>query len=113
MIAQIIDHWVLPDRLEQARALFDENTRAIRKIPGLVARYVMQSKKDPLKWTAFMIWENEAAIRAWGESPEHIWDVHGKTPVIPAGTDYHRRYAGESSVQARPVVAEQFELMPD
>lgn len=113
MIAQIIDHWVLPDRLEQARGLFAENTRAIRKIPGLVGRHVLQSKKDPLKWTAVNIWENEAAIRAWGDSSAHIWDVYGKEPVIPPGTDYFRKYAKAGSVQAKPVVSESFELIPD
>jgi quinol monooxygenase YgiN len=110
MIAQIIDHWIHPDKLEQARELFAENSRALRKIPGLVARHVLQSKKDPLKWTAINVWKDESGPRAWGESPEHVWDVYGKDPLIPPGTEYFRKYAKAGSVQARPAVAEQFEV---
>jgi heme-degrading monooxygenase HmoA len=113
MIAQIIDHWVFPDKQEQARELFAANSHAIRKVPGLIERRILQSKKDPLKWTAINIWESEAAARAWGDSPEHIWDVFGKTPVIPPGTDYHRKYATASSVQSKPAVSEAFELVAD
>ena len=113
MIAVIIDHWVFPDKLEQARELFTENTRAIRKLPGLVSRYVLQSKKDPLKWTAIIVWEDEKAAKAWNDSPDHIWDRYGQEPVIPPGTEYFRKYGKAGSVQAKPGVSETFEVIAE
>jgi len=113
VIATIIEHWIHPDKVEQARALFAENSRALRKIPGLVARYVLQSKQDPLKWTAVMVWENEQAALAWKESPEHIWDKHGVAPIVPAGTEYFRKYAAAGSVQAKPTLSEGYVVLED
>ena len=112
MIASIVDHWVFPNKLEQARELFAENSRAMRKLPGLVSRYVFQSKKDPLKWTAITVWEDEKAVKAWDASPDHIWDSYGKEPIIPPGTEYFRKYGKAGSVQAKPTVAETFEVIP-
>jgi heme-degrading monooxygenase HmoA len=113
MIATIIEHWIHPDKVEQAKALFAENSRALRKIPGLVGRYVLQSKKDPLKWTAVMVWEDERAALAWKESPEHIWDKYGAAPIVPTGTEYHRRYGNADSVQAKLTVSESFVVVDD
>lgn len=113
MIATVIEHWIHPDKLEQAKALFAENSRAIRRIPGLIARHVLQSKQDPLKWTAIMIWQDERAAQAWKDSPEHIWDKFGETPLVPPGTEYFSKYARAGSVQAKPTRSESFVVIPD
>jgi heme-degrading monooxygenase HmoA len=113
MIATIIEHWIHPEKVEQAKALFAENSRALRKIPGLVARHVLQSRQDPLKWTAIMIWQDERAAAAWKESPDHVWDKFGAAPVIPPGTEYSRKYSNAGSVQARPTESESFLVIDD
>lgn len=113
MIAVIIEHWIHPEKLEQARGLFATNSRAIRKIPGLIARHVLQSKQDPLKWTAIMIWEDEKAAQAWKDSTEHIWDLYDTAPIVPPGSEYFRKYAHAGSVQAKPTRSESFTVIGD
>jgi heme-degrading monooxygenase HmoA len=112
MICSILDHWVFADKLEQAKDLFAANTAVIRRSPGHVARYVLQSKKDPLKWTTVTIWEDEKAVLAWDGNPEHIWDRFGHEPKIPHDTDYFRKYGkGYTSVHTRPAVGENFDVI--
>jgi heme-degrading monooxygenase HmoA len=113
VIAKIIEHWVHEDKIEQAKELFRANTEAMRKLPGLVCRYTLQSSSDPSKWTTIAIWENEEFAKAWATSPDHIWDVYGKKPVVPSGTAYHRKYGQATSVQAKPVVGETHVVLPD
>lgn len=113
MIAVVIDHWILPDKLQQAKELFAENSRAIRKIPGLISRHVLQSRQDPSKWTAVIIWEDEKAAQTWKDSPEHVWDKYGEEPIVPTGTEYFRKYARAGSVQAKPTRSESFVVVDD
>jgi len=87
MIVQILDHWIVPEKIEQARELFAANTKIITKVPGILARYVLRSKKDPLKWTTIAIWEDEKGVEAWDKHPEHIWDRYGYPLECPKDTE--------------------------
>jgi heme-degrading monooxygenase HmoA len=113
VIVKITEHWVHENKIEQAKALFRANTEAMRKLPGLISRYTLQSTSDPLKWTTIAIWEDEESAKAWATSPDHVWDVYGKTPVVPTGTEYHKKYGQATSVQAKPVVGETHVVLPD
>lgn len=113
MIARIIQHWVFPDKVEQAKELFRANSEAMRKIPGLICRYIFRSASDPLKWTTIAVWADEEAAKAWADSPDHIWDRYGQEPVIPQGTEYFKKYGQAGSVQAKPSVAEAYNVVPE
>jgi quinol monooxygenase YgiN len=113
VIARIIQHWILPDKVEQARELFRANSEAMRKIQGLICRYTFRSADDPLKWTTIAVWADEAAAKAWANSPDHIWDRYGQKPVIPEGTQYFRKYGPAGSVQAKPSVAEAYHVVQE
>lgn len=113
MIAKMNQHWVFPDKVEQAEALFRANTEAMRKIPGLMGRYTLRSASDPLKWTTITLWADEEAAKAWANNPDHIWDRYGQQPVIPHGTEYFRKYGQAGSVQAKESVAETHDVVPE
>ena len=111
MIVHVLDHWIVPEKLEQARELFAANTKVITKIPGLIARHVLQSQKDPLKWTTIAIWEDEKGPKAWDEHPEHIWDRYGYPLQCPADTEYYKKYGNAGTVHTKRAVGEVFTVI--
>jgi heme-degrading monooxygenase HmoA len=111
MIATIIEHELLPGKLEQAEALFAANTVHIVKMPGLVGRHVLKSKKDPLKWVTVTIWESQEAAQAWQEHPDHVWDVFNGRRRIPPGTEYFKKYGTATCVDARAATGETFDVI--
>jgi hypothetical protein len=111
MIVHLLDHWIVPEKLEQARDLFAANTKVICKIPELVARHVLQSRKDPLKWTTVAIWEDESGAKAWDAHPEHIWDRYGYDLVCPPDTEYYNKYAKAGTVHTKRAVGEVFDVI--
>ncbi len=69
MITMVVDHWVIPERLEEAKKVFKTNSDAMRKADGCVSRHVLISQKDPLKYTTVTSWASQEALGAWRQSP--------------------------------------------
>ena len=71
MITRLAEHWVRPECVEDAKAIFAEWGRVARTYPGLLFRQVIQSEKDPLKITTITTWESLEDSDRWHDSPEH------------------------------------------
>ena len=58
MIAQIAEHTIRPDAMEQGTMLYRDNGEAMKGAPGFVMRMVWISKSDPNKITTVSIWRD-------------------------------------------------------
>jgi heme-degrading monooxygenase HmoA len=108
MIAQIAEHYIKPDAMEQGRMLYRDNGAAMKNAPGFVMRMVWISKTDPNKITTVSIWRDEEALRNWGQNTEHIRDSYGVQPTVPSGTEYHEKYGDLPSPLAHAAEIEDY-----
>lgn len=109
MIAQIAEHYIKPDAMEQGRMLYRDNGAAMKNAPGFVMRMVWISKSDPNKITTVSIWRDEESHQNWNQrNTEHIHDSYGQKPGVPSGTEYHDKYGDLPSPSARVAEIEDY-----
>ena len=112
MIAQIAEHTIRPEAMEQGRMLYRDNGSAMKNAPGFVMRMVWISKADPHKITTVSIWRDEESHQNWNRNnTEHIRDSYGRTPHVPSGTEYHEKYGDQPSPLAQAAEIEDYYVM--
>ena len=112
MIAQIAEHTIKPDAMEQGTMLYHDNGAAMKGAPGFVMRMVWISKSDPNKITAVSIWRDEESHQNWNKSNiQHIHDSYGQKPDVPAGTEYFEKYGDLPSPLSRAAEIEDYEVI--
>ena len=98
MITLMAHHYVLPDKLDDAKATILENGRAMRSFPGFISRQTLQSESDPLKITTLVTWQRKEQYQVWLDSPERRSRMGG---------------GSAGSLWSRPVESEYFEVVPE
>ncbi len=111
MIAQIAEHTIRPEAMDQGKMLYRDNGAAMKNAAGFVMRMVWISKTDPNKITTVSVWRDEEALRNWGQNNEHILDSYGVQPRVPPGTEYHEKYGDLPSPLARPAEIENYDVI--
>lgn len=112
MIAQIVEHWISPDAMEQGKMLYRDNGAAMKNAPGFVMRMVWISKTDPHKITTVSIWRDEESQQNWNQkNTEHIHDEFGVPPRVPPGTEYYEKYRDLPSPLARDAAVEDYDVI--
>jgi heme-degrading monooxygenase HmoA len=112
MIAQIAEHWIRPDAMEQGEMLYRDNGAAMKKAPGFVMRMVWISKTDPNKITTVSVWRDEESHQNWNQrNTEHIHDGYGQPTRVPSGTEYHEKYGDLPSPLSRVAEIEDYNVI--
>ena len=70
MLAVIVQHYVLPEFLQEAETLIRTNGRRMRSFHGFVSRQTLRSHSDPFKITTVTCWERREDREGWDQSPE-------------------------------------------
>ena len=113
MIVLIGRYFIREDRIEQAKDMFLDNSRGVRKVPGLISRTVLQSERDPLRFSTITIFENDEARLAWSDHPDHIHDDFKDHPIIPPHSEYFKKYGQTGSCYTRLPDGDRFEVIAD
>ena len=111
MIAQVAEHWIRPEAIEQGRMLYRDNGKAMKTAPGFVMRFMLISQSDPLKITTISVWRDRDSMTAWSQNTNHIRDSFGKDPVVPGGTEYHEKYHDLPSPLAKVFDIEDYDIL--
>jgi heme-degrading monooxygenase HmoA len=61
MVIVILHHWVMPDKMAQARVRIDENGDAMAAAPGFRFRYRIENPDEPLKISTLTAWADDAS----------------------------------------------------
>ena len=111
MIAQVAEHWIRPEAIEQTRMLYRDNGKAMKTSPGFVMRFMLISKSDPLKITTISVWRDEESQETWIKNTNHIRDNFGRDPVVPPGTEYHEKFHDQPSPLAKTYEMEHYDVI--
>jgi len=96
MFVVIVDHEVVPERLQEAETTIMENGRRMRTSPGFVSRQTLRSRGNPLKITTVTCWQREEDREAWSQTLKRLL----------AGRDI-------SSFWSKTPEAEVFDIIPE
>ncbi len=96
MITVIVNHYVLPERLQVADAAIKENGRVMRSYSGFVSRQTLYAQQDSLQITTVTTWRSLEEYQGWANRPDR------PQPAPGAPTNW-----------SKPVEATVFEVTPE
>ena len=112
MITKIAEHYVRPEYVEEAKAVFAEWGLVARTFPGLIFRQVIQSEKDPLKITSITTWETHEDSDRFHDSIEHAkitWYHHERL----AGKNDHKYWLRSESEEYEVLSSGRTDPLPE